>query len=477
LVLRQACKLGAEGIVSKRVDRRYAQGRTENWLKCKCLRSREFIVGGFTDPTASRRGFGAILVGCFDERNQLRYAGRVGTGFTDQTLLDLRRRFDGLGSSHSPFVDFGRDEAERDVHWLRPELVVDVEFGGWTDDGLVRFGSYRGLRDDLAADEIEKAPLATTVDQPQHRRGPIARQLTLPAELSQLRLTHADRMVYPELGVTKLGVATYYAQVASWMLPHIAGRPMSLLRCPKGCQEPCFFQKRAPTGLHESVERVQLPSSEGDKIYLVIHDLLGLLSLVQFSVLEFHIWGARHDLPLRPDRIVFDLDPDEAVAWPQVTGAARRLREVLESLGLTSFVKTTGGKGLHVVVPLRRRHEWSEVKQFSAQVAATLVAQSPGRFTSNPSKAARRGKIYIDFLRNTRGATAIAPYSTRARPTAPVSLPISWDELDVLPGADAYNLHNVVRRLENLTEDPWAGICQIQQSLNKTALKKLQSRA
>ncbi len=480
VVLQQACKLGAEGIVSKRLDRRYAEGRNENWLKTKCLLSQEFIVGGYTDPTATRKGFGAILLGSLNEEAQLEFVGKVGTGFTDQTLLDLRKRFEELKTDASPFLNLGPRDVGKDVHWIRPELVVEVEFGGWTDDGVIRFGSYRGLRDDVSIADI----VAPSRDVVNHDDGSPATDdrdsgfrptLDLPPELSQIRLTHPDRIVYPEQGITKLGVAAYYAQVAAWMLPHIAGRPLSLLHCPKGCQEPCFFQKRAPKGLHESVERVQLPSREGDKIYLMVHDVVGLLSLVQFSVLEFHVWGARGDQPLKPDRMVFDLDPDTSLPWSRVVAAAWEVRELLESLGLTSFVKTTGGKGLHVVVPIQRRHEWAEIKRFSRLVASRIEGQSPGRFTTNSSKSARGGKVYLDFLRNTRGATAIAPYSTRARPEATVSVPVGWEELEVLQSGTAYHVRNLGRRLANLSADPWSQLSKTRQSITKAVLRKLET--
>ena len=485
LVFQQACKLGAEGIVSKRIDRRYAEGRCEHWLKIRCLQSREFLVGGFTPPSSSRKGLGAILLGAHDQEGGLQFAGKVGTGFTHDTLIALREQLDALRIDDSPFVNLHRRNADKGTVWVRPELIAEIEFAGWTNDLMIRFGSFRGIRDDVGSEEVDLSLPASLTSSAQGGRTlpeeaetsspatPNSPPADLPPELASLQLTHPDRVVYPEKGITKLGVATYYGQVGRWMLPHIAGRPLSLLRCPGGVTEPCFFQKRAPQGLHPSVERIELPGRDGDKIYLVVHDLVGLLALVQFGVLEFHVRGARADRPDRPDRLVFDLDPDVTLPWSHTTRAALELRDWLATAGLVSFVKTTGGKGLHLVVPIRRRHAWDEVKRFCRRVAAAFEARSPGRYTKNPSKAARRGKILLDYMRNTRGATAVAAFSTRARPQASVSVPVAWEELDVITSSDGMNLQSVVRRLQHQRHDPWAELEQVGQGLSKSVWKTL----
>jgi bifunctional non-homologous end joining protein LigD len=473
-IFRQACQLGVEGIVSKRINKRYVQGRVDFWLKTKCLHSREFLIGGFTPPTASRKGLGAILLGAPDEDGGLQFVGKVGTGFTMATLVSLREQLESRRIQESPFANLDRRAADKGTVWVDPELVAEIEYGGWTDDGVLRFGSFKGLRDDVTPAEIEftmpdsspSTDVAETHDE--------SREITvdpalveLPPELATLKLTHPDRVVYPEKGITKLGLATYYAQVSHRMLPHIAGRPLSLLRCPGGVNEECFFQKRPPLGLHDAVERIELEGRKGAGTYLVVHDVVGLLALVQFGVLEFHVAGARAERYERPDRIVFDLDPDESLPWPYTTRAAFDLRDWLAAAGLVSFVKTTGGKGLHLMVPIRRRHGWDEVRKFSRKLATLFESQNPRYYTTNPSKAARRGKILIDVMRNVRGATTVAAFSTRAKPQAPVSVPISWDELADIGGSDSMSLQAVMRRLAPHLEDPWNEMSRIDQGLSK----------
>lgn len=500
-IFQQACQLGVEGIVSKRADKRYSEGRTEFWYKTKCLQSREFLIGGFTMETNSRQRLGAILLGIPDEDGKLHFAGKIGTGFTEATLTDLRSQLGECRISKSPFVNLDRRTADKGTLWVEPELVVEIEFAGWTREGLVRFGSFRGIREDLTDADLdstlpgEQAFGDTTVNgedtdatpAKSHASshagshvdvGPVADvrvdpRIELPEELSSVRLTSPDRIVYPDMGITKLGVATFYAQAGKWMLPHVVGRPVSLLRCPNGVADTCFFQKRAPQGLHDSVERLELPGNEGGHAFLVVHDLVGLLSLVQFGVLEFHVSGARFDRFDRPDRLVFDLDPDQGLPFEHTVSAARELRTWLHGAGLESFLKTTGGKGLHIVVPIRRRHTWGDVRKFTTQVAADFERRHPRRFTSNPSRRARRGRILIDALRNTRGATTVAAFSTRARATASVSVPIAWEELDGLTGSDSMSLQAVLGRLAAMENDPWSEIGNIEQGLTRKAWNRL----
>lgn len=277
-----------------------------------------------------------------------------------------------------------------------------------------------------------------------------------------IRITHPDRVVYPDDNITKQDVAQYYAQVADWMLPHIVDRPLNLVRCPVGASQPCFFQKHPPQGLPDVVERIRVKEKSGTATYLVVRDLRGLLALVQFGVLEFHVWGAKADDVDRPDRIVFDLDPDPTVEWARVADAAQWLREMLEALRLTSFLKTTGGKGLHVVVPIRRKYTWDEVKPFTKAIADLLAEHRPKQFISTASKAARRGKIFVDYLRNDRGSTWVAPYSTRARPGAPLSMPIAWDALQSIRSAHEATLKNASQYLD---ESPWKRMSGTRQSL------------
>ena len=477
VVFQQACKLGAEGIVSKRRDSKYFSGRTQNWLKTKCLASDEFVIGGFTDPASSRTGFGALLIGFYTDDGSLTYAGRVGTGFTDQTLEDLEEKLLAIESNHCPF-DAGPEIEKKKVHWVEPTYIAEIEFGGWTNDGVVRFPVYRGLRDDISSEEISVPSVdVANLSRPQAARTaddqtPTVEQLLETPGLEKLKLTNADRAVYEKAGITKLGVATYYAQVAKWMLPHVVDRPLSLLRCPKGCGERCFFQKRAPLGLSDAVERIEVPTSDGTASSLVIHDIVGLLALVQFGVLEFHPWGAKADDATKPDRLVFDLDPDVNVAWRTVVDAAFEIQSRLSELGLTSFVKTSGGKGLHIFVPLRRRNSWETIHTFSQNIVNQMTAAAPTRFTNTSSKRARTGKIYIDFQRNVRGATSVAAYSTRANDTAAISVPITWQELNALPSADFFNLNNIYRRFNMQDTDPWFDMKNVSQSITKPMLAR-----
>ncbi|MBL8825491.1 MAG: non-homologous end-joining DNA ligase [Planctomycetaceae bacterium] len=296
-----------------------------------------------------------------------------------------------------------------------------------------------------------------------------------PVELpADVRLTHPDRVIYREQGITKRDLALYYARVAEWILPHVAERPLSLVRCPEGVDHECFYQKHPPQGLPDSVTRIEVEESSGPDTYLVVHDLAGLLALIQFGALELHVWGARADKIERSDRLVFDFDPDASVPWKQVIAAALEMRELLAQLELTSFVKTTGGKGLHIVVPIDRRHDWKTVKSFCRAVATTLTQLRPDRYIATASKAARRGKIFVDYLRNDRGATAVAPYSTRARQGAPISWPLSWRELEQLAGPATITVQNVSEFLAG-RRDPWRELPQIEQRLSAKILKLLKA--
>ena len=511
-IFQQVCKLNAEGIVSKRVDKRYVFGRSDFWIKTKCTQSREFLIGGFTPPSGSREGVGAILLGTPTETDKLRFVGKVGTGFTDNTLIELHRRLTKLAANSSPFENLNRRSVSRGTTWVQPKLIAEIEFAGQTDDGLLRFGSFRGLREDLNPEDLNsdniyksKPDESNPIDKERDRQSgtrnvaanasfsdapPIQHHpsigatdspsdvhphpdLEVPSELGRVRLSSPNRVVYPDMEITKLGVATYYAQIGGWMLPHVQGRPLSLLRCPDGVTETCFFQKRAPKGVDSSVEVVAHPAKSGSRPAMVIHDLVGLLSLIQFGALEFHVSGARVDRIERPDRMVFDLDPDEQLDFSMTIRAAVEFRDWLISAGLESFVKTTGGKGLHVVVPIRRRHTWEEVKDFTSRVGTRFAKLFPTRFTTSPSKKVRRGKILIDTLRNARDATAVAAYSTRARPQASVSVPVTWQELDHLASSDSMSLQSVMNRLAKQSADPWRDINAVQQSITKRCWAKL----
>jgi bifunctional non-homologous end joining protein LigD len=479
-VLRQASSLGLEGIVSKRRDAAYRSGRGGAWLKVKCRNREEIVVIGFTDPEGKREGFGALLAGYYDPSGTLRYAGRVGTGFSAERLADLRKRFDTLSVKDPPVI-LPKEAPRKGVHWVRPALVAEVEFAGWTADQILRHASFQGLREDKRAREVVYDPGKLPAVEPgtTHMRpstpdtdiAPRARDGSMMFE--GVRLTHPDRVLYSGEALTKLDLARYYQAVAEWVVPHLAHRPLTLVRCPGGQGKPCFYQKHLGKGAPEVIGHIDITEDGETVAYPVIEDLAGLVGLVQMNVIELHPSGAGVDKLDTPDRITFDLDPDEGLAWPRVTEAAIDIRDALRAIGLESFAKTTGGKGLHVVVPLQPRLGWDEVKAFTKWVADSFVAQSPERFTANQAKRARHGRIYIDYLRNSRGATAIGAYSPRARPGATVSTPLFWEEVENGVRPDGFTVTTVPERLAGLKTDPWAEIGKLRQSISAAVRRQV----
>jgi bifunctional non-homologous end joining protein LigD len=478
----EACRLGLEGIISKRRDSRYRGGRGRDWLKVKCQREQELVIGGFTDPSGSRIAFGALLLGVYDDDGALRYAGKVGTGFNDVLLRGLKKRLQKLGQATSPFANPPR---ERGVHWVRPELVAQVAFAEWTKDGNIRHPTFRGLREDKPAAEVRRedihqarsfAGLERAQAQAEGEARPRQRAAKPggPKEtsLEGVRLSHPERVLYPGQGLTKLDLARYYESVAGLMVPLISHRPLMLVRCPSGTEGQCFFQKHANDQVPSSVARVTIPEKEQAGEYMYVTSLGGILTLLNLGALELHTWGARSDLVERPDRVIFDLDPDPSVGWAGVVELALEMKRRLDALGLESFPRTTGGKGVHVVVPLARRSSWDEVAEFARAFAARIAEEDPARYTLNMSKARRKGRIFIDYLRNARGATAVEAYSTRARPGAPVSTPVRWDEIGPRLKPDQWTVANFGRRLAALGgDDPWEGYLEIRQALTGKIMK------
>ena len=441
LILRHACRLSLEGIISKQKNARYQSGRNKSWVKSKCSERQEFVIAGYVPSTTARKAVGSLLLGVFD-RGKLNYVGRVGTGFTSTVAADLMRRLERLRTADSPFQGKKPQAQEtRKVRYARPELVAEVEVRGWTADKILRHASFRGLREDKNAKQVVGVPAG--------KRGKAA-------TAQPYKLTHPDRIYWPGDGVTKEGLADYYADVWRLMGPYVVDRPLALLRCPEGIAKQCFFQKHPWQGLRPAIAQFTDPSDKSQTL-LSIDSLEGLMGLVQAGVLEIHPWGSRVSELERPDYITMDLDPGDGVPWQKVIDAAREVRERLERAGLTSFVKTTGGKGLHVVAPLKPRAEWPEVKAFTKSIAESMAADTPKAYVATVSKAKRRGKILVDYLRNGRGATAVAPYSTRARPGAHVSMPLSWGELaaDVIPGR--FTVESAPIRLGAMKQDPWTG--------------------
>ena len=457
-VYRRACAAGGEGIVSKRVDAPYRSGRTKAWLKVKCTRRREFVIGGWSPSRSRGRPFASLLVG-ENGPTGLRYRGRVGTGFGARDFAALVAAM--TERKTCPFGDVPADVA-RDARWVRPDLVVEVEFAELTGDELIRHGSYQGLRRDKEAKDV-------TLETPKETGGGAV-------EVAGVRISNPDREVFPEAGRTKADLARYVERAGD-RLTEIAGRrPLSLVRCPEGIGGQCFFQKHGGIGFPSALSRIEIEESDGGTgAYLYATRTESFVAAVQMGVIEFHIQGARVDRLDRPDRLVFDLDPDEKLGWSDVLSAARDCRDRLGDLGLASTPLVTGGKGVHVCVPLRRTRSWESVKLFAKTFAHVMAEAEPDRFTATMSKARRTGRVFIDWLRNDRSATAIAPWSARARAGAPVAVPVTWDDLDRLEAASAFRLGSVEERLE--MPCPYLAALGDLQTLSDVVIDRLADRA
>lgn len=463
-----ACSHGLEGIISKRASAPYRPGRGSDWLKVKCLRVQEFVIGGFTPPRGSRSGFGALLLGTWDD-GRLTYRGKVGTGFNAAALAAIHGRLERLAVATSPFDPVPRGADVRGAQWVRPALAAQVQFTELTADGRLRHPSFQGLREDKPSEDVVLEEPGMSGKTTSRNRG----GGTGATRVAGVRLTSPAKDLYAGEGITKRDLAEYYVLVADLMAPHIRGRPLTLVRCPAGYDGDCFFQKHMDDHVPEGVRRVRVKERDGPEWYGVLDGVEGLVGLVQMGALELHTWNSREDRLERPDRFIIDLDPDEGMNWDRVIEAALHVRMVLAEVGLESFLKTSGGKGVHVVVPLVRRTGWDEVRDFSRAVCAILADALPDRYTLDVSKQKRRGRILLDFLRNTRGATAVEVYSTRARAGAPVSAPISWAELEAGVRSDSFNVRNMADRLASLDEDPWKDFGAVKQSLTAPMRRKL----
>lgn len=463
-VLAHACEVALEGIVSKRADRPYHSGRDLDWIKSKCIHEQEVVIGGYTTQPKHPGILGSLLTGYYKD-GELVYSGKVGTGFSQDDARKTLKRLQGLKARSSPFVSIPT-AARRGACWVRPELVAQVNFSEWTTDGRMRHPSFQGLREDKPATDVvrekEKRLSGTRKKQTRGRvtRTSSAKQARL--EVAGASLSHPEKVLYPDQGITKRDLAEYYLKVAEHMLPHVAGRPISLVRCPGGVSHSCFFQRHAGEVDSPHLAPVLIKGHGDDQPYISIKDVAGLITLVQMDALEIHVWGSRSKAPLKPDRLVFDLDPAPDVKFAAVKEAARTLRGMLKELKLESFLKTTGGKGLHVVVPFETGPGWDAVKEFSRSLVAAVAQDDPDRFTINSRKNLRGGKIYLDYLRNGFGASAVAPYSVRGRPGAAVAMPLRWEELTRLKSADRFHMADAVRRLRS---DPWKRFFKVKQKL------------
>ena len=477
-----ACKLGAEGVVSKLAEVPYASGRSKEWLKAKCVHEQEFVVGGYTLPSKGGIGIGALLLGYY-EHGKLIYAGRSGTGFSQAMRTQLRKKLDALTQKTKPFAEVPAEYA-KDALWVRPELVVQVHFASWTSDGLVRQAAFDGIREDKPATEVvreeellvakhaRKKINASTKghsDSPAPSTTSVADAKSIPPEV---RLTHPEKILDAETKLTKRQLADYYSAVAEVMLSHIADRPLSLVRCPEGTAKPCFFQKHIGMGLPKGIDSIPVKSKSGGAAeqYITISKREGLVGLAQMGVLEIHPWGSRNESLENPDRLIFDLDPDEAITWKKLVESAFEVRDLLKQLGLESFVKSTGGKGLHIVAPIDPERGWPEVKEFAHHFVQMMENANQQLYLTKMTKAARKNRIFLDYLRNERGATAVAPYSPRARSGVRVAMPLSWRELKQGDRPE-FSVVNFAQWKARLKRDPWEEMETLKQSISDDAIR------
>ncbi|MBN9661416.1 MAG: DNA ligase D [Acidobacteria bacterium] len=442
------CEKGLEGIISKRTNSIYVPGRQRSWLKIKCTLQQEFLILGFSEARTGSRALGALYLG-YRKQGRLRYAGKVGTGFSMLSARTLRERLTALSVSKptlSRAETAGLPAGEwKKVHWVTPSLLCEVAFTEWTQDGRIRHPSFLGLREDKEAREVkQELPAKSAAVAAPAKETTKSERLVL----SRVTITHPDRVISAEGHVTKGEVAAYYEAVAPLILPQLTDRPLTLLRCPSGIGAECFFQRNPGKGLGPDVKPFAFKHKGKSYEYLYIEDLTGLLEVVQMGALELHPWGARVDAIDHPDRMIFDLDPDPELPFEAVKLAAQDLRQRLQQVGLESTLKCTGGKGLHVTVPLAGTETWPAVKSFAAGVAQQMVEAAPEAYVATMSKAKRKGKIFIDHFRNDYTATAIADYAVRARPGVPVALPLDWKELKRLESASQFTLQGVLKRVK-----------------------------
>jgi len=457
-IVASACKLGLEGIVVKRRSSSYQSARSADWIKLKCGLRQEFVIGGFTHPRGTRAGFGSLLLGVHDARGALQYAGNVGSGFNHQTLADLKKRLVARARKTSPFAKapedartHGHADIEGQQHWVSPTLVAEVSFAAWTRGARIRQAVFLGLRTDKDASTIvRERALPMNAAQPVSADG----LRSAPTLSRHPRITHPQRVIDASTGTTKLDLHRYYGVVGQLMMKHLRGRPVSLVRAPDGVEGPLFFQKHAETDKLPGMRQRAPALSIGHPAMLEVVSAQGLLSAAQWNVVEFHTLNAGTTSLEHPDRMVFDLDPGEAVPWPHVQEAAELTGAFLRQLGLPSFLKTSGGKGLHVVVPVRRLHDWDTVKGFAQAIVQHMARTIPQRFVARSGPKNRVGKIFIDYLRNGFGATTVCAWSARARPGMGVSIPVAWSELPTLRAGDHWTLKTVHERLDT-GNDPW----------------------
>ncbi|EIF31336.1 DNA ligase D [Burkholderia sp. Ch1-1] len=484
-LLRSACDMALEGIIGKRRDSGYMSGRSSAWIKLKCRRRQEFVIGGYSEPSGSRAAFGALLLGVYDGNGKLQYAGRVGTGFDAALLRSVKKELDAHETRHMPFAAAPRERSRTPVHWVEPVLVAECNFAEWTSDGIVRQASFVSLRNDKPARQIVKETPrqgadvqqqtdSVSDDAPTKRaaRKTSAKAATAPGEVAGVRISHPDRVIDRSSGTRKLDLVRYYESVADWMLPHLQDRPVSLVRAPEDIGGELFFQKHSQKLSIPNV--TQHPGLDpGHPPLITVDTLKALVGAAQMGTVEFHTWNAVVSNIEKPDRMVFDLDPDASLGWERMIEAAQLTRSLLEALGLASFCKTSGGKGFHVVVPLAKQAGWDEVKDFSQAVAQHMAATLPKYFSAKMGAQNRKQKIFVDYLRNNRGSSTVAAFSARARPGLGVSVPLAWDEVAATTGGDQWTIENLHERLAELKSDPWADYAKTRQRITAAMKKRL----
>ncbi len=492
--LPRVCSLEMEGIISKRIDSIYSGKRTEAWLKVKCHKRQEFLIVGYMESEHAGRGFRSLLLGYYEDDGKLQFAGKVGTGFNGDSLAAIRDKLDALKVIPKPFKKLPPDVG-RGI-WVEPSLVCEVEFTEWTDEGRLRHPSFQGMREDKRPEDVHRDREVPVAKAEKHAEAEVAAAPTAEVEtpkpqtrrpspkdkdrvdVAGISVSHPGRVVYPATGETKLDLVQYYHAIADRMLPHIANRPLSVLRAPDTIDGQQFFQRHKPEqGQMSDVYTVDVPVKDRTEEYLMVKDEKGLLSLAQWGGIEFHPWGCRSDAPLLPDRMIFDLDPDPEAPWQNVIDGASEVRERMRELGLEAFLKTTGGKGLHVVVPIERKYGWPAIKGFTRAIAESMAHDDPKRFIATMSKAARKGRIFVDYLRNDLTSTAASAFSVRARPGANVSTPLLWSELKPGLKPGDYNIHTLEARLAKHKTDPWADFFELKQTIRPEFLQALKIEA
>ncbi|MDR5771602.1 MULTISPECIES: DNA ligase D [unclassified Caballeronia] len=486
-LLKSACDMALEGIIGKRIDSTYVSGRSASWIKLKCRRRQEFVIGGYSEPAGTRGEFGALLLGVYDAKGKLQYAGRVGSGFDHATLTAVKKELDKRETKSMPFASEPQERSRTPVHWVKPELVAECNFAEWTKERIVRQASFVSLRDDKPARQIVKeeavsaqkvedegAPKKTAARKIAAKKAPTktAAKSKSAAEVEGVKISHPDRVIDKSTGLRKIDVVGYYASVAQWMLPHLHDRPVSLVRAPEDIGGELFFQKHsARLAIPHITQHADI--DPGHPPLLTIESAQALVGTAQMGTIELHTWNALASNIEKPDRMVFDLDPGEGVGWKRMVEAAKLTKELLAELGLTSFCKTSGGKGFHVVVPLAKQSGWDEMKGFSQAVAQHMASTLPKFFSAKMGMQNRKDKIFIDYLRNNRGSSTVAAFSLRSRPGLGASMPIAWDEIDEVTSGDQWNIGNVAERMNSLRADPWADYAKGRQRLTAAMKKQL----